>query len=123
MGPWSIADRWRCQAARPRLRRHPVSLSGKQRRYLRSLGHHLEPVVQVGKHGLTDAVIAAANDAITTHELVKIRRSGDCPASRDEVATELGRALDAEVVQKLGHVVLLYRRHPEEPVIELPRRG
>lgn len=87
------------------------------------MGHHLEPVVQVGKHGITSAVIAAANDAITTHELVKVRRSSDCPATRGEVASELGRALDAEVVQQLGHVVLLYRRHPEEPVIQLPRRG
>ena len=99
-----------------------VSLSGKQRRHLRSLGHHLEPVVQIGKHGITAAVISAANDAIATHELVKIRRSGDCPATRDQVAEELARALDAEVVQQLGHVVLLYRRHPEEPVIQLPRR-
>jgi RNA-binding protein len=100
-----------------------VSLSGKQRRFLRSLGHHLEVVVQVGKQGVTDGVIAATNEAILTHELVKVRRSSDCPASRDEVAATLGRALDAEVVQKLGHVVLLYRRHPEEPVIQLPRRG
>ena len=100
-----------------------VSLSGKQRRFLRSLGHHLEPVVQIGKQGITEAVIAAADDAITTHELVKIRRSGDCPATREEVAGKLGQALDAEIVQQLGHVVLLYRRHPEQPAIQLPRRG
>lgn len=101
----------------------PGKLSGKQRRFLRSLGHHLEPVVQIGKQGVTEGVIAATNDAIVTHELIKVRRSSDCPASRDEVAEALGRALDAEIVQQLGHVVLLYRRHPEQPVIQLPRRG
>ena len=102
-------------------RRALITLSGKQRRYLRSLGHHLQAVVQIGKHGITEAVIAATDAAITTHELVKIRRGSECPQERSEIAGALSEALKADVVQQLGHTVLLYRRHPQEPVIELPR--
>ncbi len=100
---------------------NPATLTGKQRRYLRSLGHHLEVVVQLGKGGLTDGTIDAATAALETHELIKVRRSGDCPASRKEVAIGLGNATGAHVVQQLGHTVLLYRRRSEEPAIELPR--
>jgi RNA-binding protein len=98
-----------------------MTLSGKQRRHLRGLGHHLEPVVQLGKHGITDQVLAAVNDAIITHELVKVRRLSECPATRQEIADALGQGLEADVVQQLGHTLLLYRRHPDEPTIVLPR--
>jgi RNA-binding protein len=97
-----------------------MTLTGRQRRHLRALGHHLEPVVQLGKHGLTDAVIRAADVALTDHELIKIRRGSECPDDRHEIAASLASALAAEVVQELGHTVLLYRRHEERPLIELP---
>ena len=97
-----------------------MTLTGKQRRHLRALGHHLDPVVQLGKHGVTDAVVRAVDQALLDHELIKVRRGKECPSSRDEVATALADALGAEVVQQIGHTLLVYRRHPEEPVIELP---
>ena len=74
----------------------------------------------LGKHGITDAVIRAADTALTDHELIKVRRGTECPDDRHAIAEELSKALAAEVVQKLGHTVLLYRRHPEKAVIELP---
>jgi RNA-binding protein len=98
-----------------------MALSGKQRRFLRSLGHHLNPVVQLGKHGITDAVVGAADEAITTHELIKVKRGNECPEPREAVAKTLSEKLSAEIVQELGHTVLLYRQHPKEPQIELPR--
>ncbi len=98
-----------------------MSLSGKQQRHLRSLGHHLQALVQIGKQGVTEGVISAADEAITSHELIKVRRSSDCPQTRKQVATALAAALAADVVQQLGHTVLLYRAHPDEPVIVLPR--
>ena len=95
-------------------------LTGKQRRYLRGLGHGLEPVLQVGKGGVTAPVIAAIEDALLTHELIKVRRGNECPADRKEVAAALAAATGAEVVQTLGHTVLLYRPHPDEPSIRVP---
>lgn len=99
-----------------------MTLSGKQRRYLRSLGHHLEAIVQLGKHGLTDGIIAATDAALETHELVKVRRGTECPNGHDEVATTLTEAVGGQLVQKLGRTLLIYRRHPSEPKIVLPKR-
>lgn len=96
-------------------------LTGKQRRYLRALGHHLEPVVQLGKHGLTEGVTQATDRALEDHELVKIKLGTECPADRDEVAQALAKDLNAEVAQTMGRTILLYRRHPKEPRIQLPR--
>lgn len=97
-----------------------MSLSAKQRRYLRSLGHAKNPVVQIGRDGLTDQVIAAIGDALASHELIKIKLGSASDLERQEAAEQAARATGAEVAQVLGNTVLLYRRHPEHPVIELP---
>jgi RNA-binding protein len=95
-------------------------LTGKQRRYLRGLGHDLDPVVQIGKQGLTDAAVAALDDALAQHELVKVRIGTECPEDRHELAERLGPAVKGEVAQVLGRTVLVYRRRPKEPKIRLP---
>ncbi len=97
-----------------------LELSGKQKRFLRALGHHLDPVVQLGKSGLTSGASRAIDEALAEHELVKVRLGTECPIDRDDVANELGPALAASVAQTLGRTILLYRRHPKKPVIKLP---
>ncbi|WP_437554472.1 ribosome assembly RNA-binding protein YhbY [Sorangium sp. So ce327] len=97
-----------------------MDLTGKQRRHLRALGHHLEPVVQLGKAGLTDGVVAAVDAALERHELVKVRLGTECPDELDDVADTLSGRLRAAVAQTLGRTILLYRRHPKEPKIKLP---
>ena len=99
----------------------PPPLTGKQRRHLRALGHHLEPVVQIGKQGLTDGIIASIDQALGQHELVKVRVGTECPDDRHEMADKLGPALKAQVAQVLGRTMLLYRRHPSEAKIQLPK--
>ena len=98
-----------------------LSLTGKQRRHLRALGHHKEPLVQVGKNGLTDGVTSAVDSALEQHELVKIRVGTECPDDREDIAERLAEALKAHVAQVIGRTILLYRRHPKEPKIKLPR--
>lgn len=98
-----------------------MTLTGKQKRYLRSLGHHLDPVVQLGKSGMSDGVSSAVDDALQRHELVKIRLGTECPDERNDVAEALAPGLKAEIVQLLGRTILLYRRHPKKPVIVLPK--
>ena len=95
-------------------------LSGKQRRYLRGLGHHLDPVVQVGKQGLTASVVSAVDGALEEHELVKVRIGTECPEEREDVAARLAPQVGAEVAQVLGRTALIYRRHPKRPTITLP---
>jgi RNA-binding protein len=97
-----------------------MTLTGKQKRHLRALGHHLDPIVQLGKQGLTDGAKEAVNVALTAHELVKVRLGTECPDELSAVASRLGPELSAEVAQLLGRTLLLYRRHPKEPKLKLP---
>jgi RNA-binding protein len=96
-------------------------LSGKQRRYLRGLGHELRPIVQVGRGGLDDGLVAAVDRALADHELVKIRLGEGANLDRHDAATDLAARTHSEVAQVLGNTVLLYRAHPDEPEIALPR--
>lgn len=97
----------------------PVKGSGI--RYLRGLGHHLDPVVQIGKEGITDALVAATNEALRTHELIKVKVGTESPIDRKEAGPELAAKTGATLAQVLGRTLLLYKRHPSKPKIELPR--
>jgi RNA-binding protein len=96
-------------------------LTGKQRRHLRGLGHELKPIVLVGKGGIDDGLIAALDQALTDHELVKIKLGEAAGLDRQAAATELAAKTRSEVAQVLGNTVLLYRADPDDPKIELPR--
>jgi RNA-binding protein len=96
-------------------------LSGKAARYLRGLGHHLEPVVQIGKEGITDGVAAATRAALLAHELVKVKLSQDAPIDRKLAGDELADLTGSALAQTLGRTLLLYKRHPNKPKIVLPR--
>ena len=96
-------------------------VSGKAVRHLRGLGHELDAVVQIGKDGLTDGVVAAAAAALLTHELIKVRVLTDAPVDRKEVAAALATATGALLAQVLGRTFLLYKRHPKKPKIVLPK--
>ena len=98
-----------------------MPLSGKQRRYLRGLGHDLEPTVQLGKLGLTDAVTAAVDTALEEHELIKVRIGTECPDERHDVAERLAPAVKSEVAQILGRTLLLWRKRPKDSKIQLPK--
>lgn len=98
-------------------------LTGKQRRFLRSLGHSLHPIVLVGKDGIDDGLVAALDRALADHELVKIKIGDSATLERADAADELAQRTRSEVAQILGNTVLLYRAHPDEPTIELPRGG
>jgi len=95
-------------------------MTGKDRKYLRGLAHHLNPVVIVGQRGLNDGVVNSVDQALTDHELIKVRIGGECPTTRDEAATLLGTRTGCEVAGAIGRVLILYRPHPETPRIALP---
>jgi RNA-binding protein len=103
----------------PKRKVGPVTGSGI--RYLRGLGHHLDAVVQIGKDGITDGLVAALSAALLTHELVKVKVGTECPVDRKEAGPELATRTGATLAQILGRTLLLYKRHPNKPKIELPR--
>jgi len=92
-----------------------VSMTGKERAALRAEAHHLRALVHVGHQGVTDAIRASLDDALRTHELVKIQLAKRADVSIKVAANELAKALDAEVVQVIGRTTTLYRENPELP--------
>lgn len=96
-------------------------LSGKQRRHLRGLGHHLTAVVQIGKAGLSAGIVGAVDAALEEHELVKVKIGAEAPEDRHEIADGLASGTKSDVAQVLGRTLLLYRRHPKKPRIVLPQ--
>ncbi|MEO8602152.1 MAG: ribosome assembly RNA-binding protein YhbY [bacterium] len=95
-------------------------MTSKDRKYLRGLAHSLNPVVIVGQRGLNDSVIRQVDQALTDHELIKVRLGGDCPVHRDEAAPAIGERTGSDVAGVIGRVLILYRAHPEHPTIKLP---
>lgn len=95
-------------------------LTGKQKRFLRAMGHGLKPVIQVGKSDVSEALIREAGEAMAAHELIKVKILESCLMDRHDVAEELATACQAEIAQVLGRTFLLYKP-AKEPRIELPK--
>jgi len=97
-----------------------MALSEKQKKHLRRLAHPMNPIVMLGNAGLTDAVVAELDRALTDHELVKVSaRVGERDA-RNEVLATLASRTTSELVQRVGHVGVFYRRRAELPKILIP---
>ncbi|MBL8910652.1 MAG: ribosome assembly RNA-binding protein YhbY [Archangium sp.] len=94
-------------------------LTGKQRRQLRALGHHLSAVVQVGADGVTEGVIKAAAQALEDHELIKVKIAGEDRESRMESVESLAKGTESEVAQTLGKTVLLWKKRKKKSKIAL----
>jgi RNA-binding protein len=92
--------------------------SSPLRKRLRAAGHHLSAVVQVGKEGVTAAVVEQLGRALHDHELVKVKIGAESPEDRFEAAERLAGGAGAQLAQILGRTVLVYRRHPERPRFE-----
>jgi RNA-binding protein len=92
-----------------------TELSASQRRRLRALAHHLEPIVRVGHAGVTDAVVDATSQALRDHELIKVRLYE--PEDKKLMAGQLASRTSAALCGLLGHTVILYKRHPKKPRI------
>lgn len=86
-----------------------MALSGKQVRQLRSLAHHLNPVVFIGKADVTEAVAKQADEALEAHELIKCGVQDGSDLSAREAAEALAELTGSEVVQVIGHRFSLYR--------------
>jgi RNA-binding protein len=93
--------------------------TGPAKRSLRALGHGLDPVLSIGKDGLTDGVVAACAEALLAHELIKVRVLAEAPVDRKEVAAELAEKTTSTLAQVLGRTFLLYKRHPKKPRVRI----
>jgi RNA-binding protein len=85
-----------------------VELSGRQRKWLRGRAHALEPVVHVGKAGLSEEVVAQVDRALEAHELIKVR-FGEGREGREGLIAEIERRTGSKSVGRVGHVGIFFR--------------
>jgi len=90
-------------------------LTSAQRKALRGRAHELDPVVQVGHGGVTEAALRQVDEALTAHELIKVRLREPEDKKGDAAALAAGTA--SALCGLVGHTVILYRPHPERPRI------
>ena len=90
-----------------------MSLTEQQKREFRKRGHTLKPVVTIGSAGLTDAVTREIDLSLEHHELMKVRVSAAGRDQRREIINRLCAACQAELVQSIGNIALLYRKRQD----------
>jgi len=95
-------------------------LSGRQKRFLRSLGMTMEPLLHIGKDGVTPPVVRQAVDALRARELIKGRALPTTPDSVADVAASLAEATESVVVQVIGRNFLLFKPNDDDPKLQLP---
>lgn len=95
-------------------------LTGKQKRYLRSMAHHLNPIFQIGKGGVNDQLITHIKEALETRELIKVSILNNNDEDRNELAQEIFGRSGAELVQVIGKTIVLYKESVNHKEIELP---
>ncbi|MCG7407901.1 ribosome assembly RNA-binding protein YhbY [Paenibacillus sp. ACRRX] len=96
-------------------------LTGKQKRHLRSLAHHVQPIFQIGKGGVNDQLIRHIDEAIETRELIKISVLQNCDEDRNVIAAEISERSGCELVQVIGKTIVLYKESKDHKEIVLPR--
>jgi len=94
-------------------------LTSKQIKYLKGRAHVLNPVVRVGQHGLSEAVLKELEIALAHHELVKIKVAADDREAREAMLLGMTEKTKAQVVQRIGSMVVLFRQNEKKPVIDL----
>lgn len=95
-------------------------LTGKQKRFLRSEANRLQPLIQIGKNGLTESVIDLVEESLEANELIKISILQNCSEDKKDIANKLAERDDLHVVQIIGSTIVLYKESEENKRIELP---
>ena len=102
----------------------PFKLTNGQKKALRSMAHHIQPVVYAGKEGLSPSMVQSLKAALKAHELIKVKIGQNCPLDREMAAQELVKITGAALVQIIGRMIVLYQANPDLPAtkqISLPQ--
>ncbi|EPM7558601.1 ribosome assembly RNA-binding protein YhbY [Enterococcus faecium] len=91
-----------------------MSLRGKQKRFLRSKAHHLQPIFQIGKGGINSAMIVQIEEALEKRELIKVSLLQNTDEVAEEAAQVLEKEIDCEIAQIIGRVIVLYKPSTKE---------
>lgn len=97
-----------------------MMLTGKQKRFLRASAHHLDPIFQVGKAGVNDNMIKQISEALEARELLKVSVLQNCDEDKHTVSEALAAGTNADIVQIIGNIIILYKESKEKKKIVLP---
>ena len=98
-----------------------MTITPKQRRWLKGQAHHLKPVVLLGQAGLTDGVVAEIEGALAHHELIKVKVSAGDREMRDAVVTQIAARTGSDLIDRIGNMAAFYRANPDKKVpMQLP---
>lgn len=89
-------------------------LKGKQKRQLRALAHHLSPIFQIGKSGITPEMVKGIIDSLEKRELIKVSILQNCDEDKNELATTLSERTSSNLVQLIGNTIVLYKKSSKE---------
>ena len=95
-------------------------LTGKQKSFLRSKAHHLDPIFQVGKGGVNENMIKQIAEALEARELFKVNILQNCDEDKNIVAEQIAKGTGADIVQIIGNTIVLYKESIEKKQINLP---
>ena len=98
-----------------------MTLSNKQKQFLKGLAHSRKPVVLLGSNGLTEGVVVEISNALDIHELIKVKVPTEDRETKNLIFEAIVRETGAIKLQTIGHIIVLFRQ-TDEKKIELPRR-
>lgn len=98
-----------------------IVLTSAQNRFLRGQAHDLKALLQTGGKGVTPAFLAELEEVLERHELIKVKVTSEDREARDAMIAELSEKTGSALVQRIGHVAILYRPSKEKRQIVLPR--
>ena len=98
-----------------------INFTSKQRAYLRSLAHNVDPIFQIGKNGFTPEITRAITEALETKELLKINVLKNCPDEPKEIGPVLAERTRSTLIQVMGRKITLYKESQDNKEIEIPR--
>ena len=98
-----------------------MTLSNKQKQFLKGLAHSLKPIVQLGNNGLTEGVVAEINNALSHHELIKVKVPSDDRDEKSLIMDAIVGETQSMKVQSIGHTLVLYKASDENKII-LPKK-
>ncbi|WP_427338999.1 ribosome assembly RNA-binding protein YhbY [Caloranaerobacter sp. DY30410] len=95
-------------------------LTGRQRSYLKSIANGLDPIIQIGKNGISENLIKQIDDALEAREIIKVKILNNSLLETKETANKIARLTNSEFVQSIGNKFVLYRESKDNKKIELP---
>ena len=95
-------------------------LTGKQRAYLRSLAHNIDPIFQIGKNGIEENFLIQVSQALEARELIKIKVLENSGLETREASDIICAKLKCEGIQAIGNKMVIYKKSKNKPKIEVP---